>query len=386
MNENSFLVPGDDGSTRTIALNAPAALETATAPPASRKVYSAAHVVADPLHSARNAPNSLDWDATMSIRYRLWDLGLGIAESMDTAQRGMGLSPDVALELGRRTVEEGARRGGNVVVGIATDSIDPGERDIAAITDAYLRQLREIEGAGGRVVMMASRQLAAAASEPGDYTRVYSQVLSEATAPVVLHWLGDMFDPALRGYWGAETPRDAAATVLELIEKHSDIVDGIKLSLLDADFEQWLRSRLPENVRLYTGDDFNYVDLIAGDEIAHSDALLGAFSVVPRFASAAFAALDGDDAEEFRRILGPTEELSRGVFEAPTQFYKVGVTWLNYLTGWQDHFVMIDGFHSGRSAAHLGKLVEISNRIGLFPEPELSACRANAYFRGIGLG
>lgn len=386
MNETSFFVPDDDGSTRTVALNAPAALETATAPPASRKVYSAANVVADPLHSARNAPNSLDWDATMSIRHRLWDLGLGIAESMDTAQRGMGLSPDVALELGRRTVEEGARRGGNVVVGIATDSIDPGERGIAAITDAYLRQLREIEGAGGRVVMMASRQLAAAASEPGDYTRVYSQVLSEASAPVVLHWLGDMFDPALRGYWGAKSPQDAAATVLELIEKHSDIVDGIKLSLLDADFEQWLRSRLPENVRLYTGDDFNYVDLIAGDETAHSDALLGAFSVVPRFASAAFAALDGDDAEEFRRILGPTEELSRAVFEAPTQFYKVGVTWLNYLTGWQDHFVMIDGFQSGRSTAHLGKLVEISNRIGLFPEPELSAGRANAYFRGIGIG
>lgn len=386
MSSSTLILPSEDGSLLTVEMSAPAALDTASAPPSSRKVYSAAHVVADPFVSSRNAPNSLDWEATMAIRHKLWDLGLGIAESMDTAQRGMGLSPDVALELGRRTVEEGARRGGKVVVGIATDSIDPNERDLQAITEAYLRQLREIEDAGGRVVMMASRQLAAAATGPEDYTRVYSQVLSEATEPVVLHWLGDMFDPALTGYWGAGTPQEAASTVLDLIEKHADIIDGIKISLLDADFEEWLRTRLPENVRLYTGDDFNYVDLIAGDGSSHSDALLGAFSVVPRFASAAFAALDRGDSDGFRTILEPTQELSRAVFESPTQFYKVGVTWLNYLTGWQNHFVMIDGFQSGRSAAHLGKLVEISNRIGLFAEPELSAERAAAYFRGIGIG
>ncbi|MGP5929823.1 DUF993 family protein [Corynebacterium glyciniphilum] len=378
-------VPSSDGTVRTIPLQEPAVLKTLNNSPTSREVYSAAHVVADPLISCRGEGNSIDWEATMQIRHRLWDLGLGIAESMDTAQRGMGLSPETALELGRRTVTEGQARGGKVVVGIATDSLPADCRDLSAIADAYIAQLQSIERTGGRVVMMASRQLAAAAQGPSDYIQVYDKVLNAAENPVILHWLGEMFDPSLEGYWGSNSISEAADTVLHVISTHQGTVEGIKISLLDQDFEESFRSRLPENVRLYTGDDYNYVDLIAGDGDSHSDALLGAFAAVPRFASAAFAALDHGDADEFRRILGPTQDLSRTVFEAPTPYYKVGVAWLAFLEGWQSHFKMIDGFETGRSIEHLGNLLEQAAALGLFTDPEQTASRANAYFRGLGV-
>ncbi|KAB1654026.1 dihydrodipicolinate synthase family protein [Pseudoclavibacter chungangensis] len=335
MSTPTIELPDDDGTLRTLRLREPAVLETPSAPPRSRAVYAAGHVVADPLRASAADPTTVDWDATLAVRHRLWDLGLGIAESMDTAQRGMGIDPATALELGRRTVAEARTRGAEVVVGIVTDELDPDERDLRAITDAYLSQLDDIESAGGRVVMMASRQLARAARGPDDYVRVYREVLRAARRPVVLHWLGDMFDPALHGYWGNASIAEAVPTVLSIIEEHAAAVDGIKMSLLDEAHEVAFRRLLPDGVRLYTGDDFNYVELIAGDGERHSDALLGAFSAVPRFASAAFAALDAGDTDRFREILAPTQLLSRLVFEAPTRFYKVGVVWLAYLTGWQ---------------------------------------------------
>lgn len=378
-------LPAAGGGKRQLCLNEPASLETSATPSASRVAYAAGHVVADPLYSCTGGHARVDWDATLAVRHRLWDLGLGVAESMDTAQRGMGIPPAVALELGRRTLGEARSRGAAVVVGIATDHLSSDERDLTAITDGYLAQLADIEGAGGSVVMMASRQLARAATGPEDYLRVYDAVLRAARNPVILHWLGDMFDPALAGYWGNDSVAEASETVLMLIREHVDRIDGIKMSLLEEQHEVAFRHKLPENVRLYTGDDYNYVNLIAGDGTGHSDALLGAFAAVPRFASAAFAALDAGDESTFRRILEPTQQLSRLVFEAPTQYYKVGVVWLSYLTGWQSHFRMIAGLESGRSILHLADVFESANSIGLFADPDMAFARADAYFRGAGV-
>ncbi|GGM62180.1 dihydrodipicolinate synthase family protein [Microbacterium saperdae] len=378
-------LPRADGSLRSVGLRRPAELSTSSMPATSRVAFAAGHVVADALRSSAGSGTFVDWDATLGIRHRLWDLGLGVAESMDTAQRGMGIAPRTALELGRRTIAEAAGRGASVVVGIATDTLDPAERDLSAIGDAYLEQLSEIEDAGGRVVLMASRQLAAAATGPDDYLRVYDRVLRAARRPVVLHWLGEMFDPALAGYWGSPDLAASSGTVLALIRDHAERIDGLKMSLLDEAHEVAFRRRLPTGVRPYTGDDFNYVPLIAGDEEGHSDALLGAFSAIPRFASASLAALDRGDVEGFRSILGPTQELSRLIFESPTQYYKVGVVWLSYLTGWQSHFRMIAGFETGRSLLHLARVFEAANEIGLFVDPDLAAGRATAYFRGVGV-
>ena len=381
---NSIDLPAPNGRHRTVKLAAPAALETSSTPPASRIAYAAGHVVADPLLASAGS-SAIDWDATLRIRHALWDLGLGVAESMDTAQRGMGLGSKEALTLARRTLAEARTVGGSVVVGIATDQLAPGPHPLEEIADAYIEQLGEVEEAGGSVVMMASRHLALSAKGPDDYLEVYGKVLDAARKPVILHWLGSMFDPALEGYWGHRSIPDATETVLGLIESKRDKVAGIKISLLDKDHEVGFRRRLPAGVRLFTGDDFNYADLIAGDEHGHSDALLGAFAAVPRFASAAFAKLDGGDVDGFRRILEPTVPLSRLIFEAPTQYYKVGVVWLSYLTGWQGHFRMMAGFESGRSVVHLADLFESANSIGLFPDPEASAARASAYFRAQGL-
>lgn len=381
---NTIELPAPNRQHRTVELAAPAELETSSTPPTSRIVYAAGHVVADPLLASAGS-SAIDWDATLNIRHALWDLGLGVAESMDTAQRGMGLGPKEALTLARRTLAEARTVGGSVVVGIATDQLAPGPHPLGEITDAYIEQLGEVEEAGGSVVMMASRHLALSAKGPDDYLEVYGNVLDAAKKPVILHWLGSMFDPALGGYWGHRSIPEASETVLGLIESKKDKVAGIKISLLDKDHEVSFRRRLPDGVRLFTGDDFNYADLIAGDEHGHSDALLGAFAAIPRFASAAFAKLDGGDVAGFRRILQPTVPLSRLIFEAPTQYYKVGVVWLSYLTGWQSHFRMMAGFESGRSLVHLADLFESANSIGLFPDPQASAARAAAYFRAQGL-
>jgi hypothetical protein len=374
-------LPAVDGSLRTAVIAEPAVLAVRATPPTSRDVYAASHVVADPLRAcAESAAGQIDWDATMRLRHQLWSLGLGVAESMDTAQRGMGLNWPDARELATRTLAEAASIGGRVVVGISTDQLLTPQPSLTEIRDAYIEQIEAIEASGGETVLMASRHLARAAKGPDDYLAVYDQVLAAATRPVVLHWLGAAFDSALEGYWGFAEPKAAIRTVIDLIGSHRQTVRGIKVSLLDPALEIHLRERIPEPARVYTGDDYNYVELIAGDGTRHSDALLGAFAAVPRFASAAFGHLDEGDVTGFRAILEPTLPLSRLLFAPPTQFYKAGIAWLAYLDGRQDHFRMIAGFETGRSLLHLADLVRVAGSLGLFVDPEYTARRAANYF------
>jgi hypothetical protein len=382
----SLLLPAANHATNRLLLHEPARLDVRSTPPTSRAVYAAAHVVADPLRaSAADHGDAIDWDATLGLRHDLWSLGLGVAESMDTAQRGMGLDWRAAKELALRTLAEARSFGGRVVVGVGTDQLTTPTPSLSQIRDAYLEQIDAIESAGGDVVLMASRDLARAANGPDDYLEIYDAVLASATRPVVLHWLGSMFDPALAGYWGFDEPRTAMDTVVQIIANHLSTVRGIKISLLDPALEIELRNRIPEPARVFTGDDYNYVDLIAGDGIRSSDALLGAFAAIAPFASAAFTRLDEGDEPGFRAILGPTEALSRLVFAAPTQYYKVGVAWLAYLNGRQDHFRMIGGFETGRSLEHLAELIRAGDAIGLFTDPDQTAARASAYFAVHGL-
>ncbi|MGV9713014.1 dihydrodipicolinate synthase family protein [Gordonia sp. NPDC003424] len=380
-------LPLAGGGTAPQTLGAPAALSTATTPPTSRDVFAAAHVVADPYRaSAEGGADQIDWDATLRLRQDLWSLGLGVAEAMDTSQRGMGLDWPGARELATRTLRAAGEVGGRVVVGIGTDQLKIDAPTLPDITAAYLDQMAAIESLGGSCVMMASRHLAAVATTPDDYVTVYDAVLSQASRPVVLHWLGEVFDPALAGYWGHRDPAAAMDTVVAIIADHAARVRGIKVSLLDPVQEIRLRNRIPDGVRVFTGDDYNYVDMIVGDDDGNSDALLGAFAALGPFASAAFARLDREDVAGFRDILGPTEALSRLIFTSPTQFYKVGVAWLAYLNGQQDHFRMIGGFETGRTLVHLADLLRESDRIGLFTDPERTARRARAYFAVHGIG
>ncbi|QUH04191.1 DUF993 family protein [Saccharopolyspora erythraea] len=383
----AIALPAADGTISTHELGRPAELRVRADPASSRLAYAAAHVVADPVRACAEAgPDQIDWDATLRLRHRLWDLGLGVAEAMDTSQRGMGLNWEAARELARRSLAEAHARSARIVVGIATDQLPADSSDLSAVREAYLEQLHDIEGAGGEVVLMASRQLVRAADGAEDYLSVYDAVLSEATRPVVLHWLGEVFDPALAGYWGHTDPYKAMSVVLDIIGRHAESVRGIKVSLLDAELERELRRRLPDGVHLFTGDDYNYTDLIAGDGTHHSDALLGAFAVIGRYASAALNRLDAGDEAGFREILAPTEALSRLVFASPTRFYKVGVAWLAYLDGAQDHFRMIGGFETGRSLGHLGDLVRAADSIGLFADPDFTAHRVAGYFTAHGIG
>lgn len=382
-----LVLPTSDGATAPLVLGEPAHLDTRATPPTSRAVYAAAHVVADARRASaeKPGPDQIDWDATARLRHDLWSLGLGVAESMDTAQRGMGLDWAGARELAMRTLTDAKAVGGKVVVGVGTDQLDSEAATLPQIRDAYLEQVHAIESHGGDVVLMASRQLARTASGPDDYLSVYDAVLSNATRPVVLHWLGAVFDPALDGYWGYTEPKAAMDTVLAILTDHRDTVRGIKVSVLDPALEVALRERMPDPVRVFTGDDYNYVDLIAGDSIHSSDALLGAFAAIAPFASAAFARLDAGDEPGFRDILAPTETLSRQIFAAPAQYYKVGVVWLAYLNGKQDHFRMIGGFETGRTLTHLADLIRGADAIGLFTDPEFTAARAAAYFAVHGL-
>src|SRR5690606_18626804 len=234
---------------------------------------------------------------------------------------------------------------------------------------------------GGRVILMASRALAAAARSPDDYARVYGHVLSQVKQPVILHWLGEMFDPALVGYWGNSDHGVAMDTCLDVIAAHADKVDGIKISLLSAEKEIAMRRRLPASVRMYTGDDFNYAELIAGDGQGYSHALLGIFDAIAPAASAALAALGRGNDNEFFDILEPTVALSRHIFAAPTRFYKTGVVFLAYLNGLQEHFVMVGGQQSTRSLQHLAELFRLADRA-----PAASAALAAAPGRAVPAG
>lgn len=343
-----------------------------------RIAFAAAHVVADPL--ASNDPwltPAIDWDTTLKFRHRLWDLGLGVAEAMDTAQRGMGLGWPEAQELIRRAqVEARTRDDALIAYGAGTDHLLPGpDVTIDDIIAAYEEQVGFVEGEGGRVILMASRALAKAARTPDDYIKVYGRILSQVQQPVVLHWLGEMFDPALEGYWGQPTHAAAMDICLEVIRAHADKVDGIKISLLSKEKEIAMRRRLPEGVRMYTGDDFNYAELIAGDDQGHSDALLGIFDAIAPAASAGLAALGRGSQNEFFELLEPTVPLSRHIFAAPTRFYKTGVVFLAYLNGLQAHFAMVGGQQSTRSLQHLSELFRLADKARVLTDPGLAVDR-----------
>ena len=356
------------------------------APFTGRIAYAAAHVVADPDgENVPGAPPAVDWDATLAFRRHLWSYGFGVAEAMDTAQRGMGLDYPQARELIRRSAAEARAAGGSIVAGVATDQLPPGPATVDDIRKAYAEQLADVQEAGAGPVLMCSRHLAAAASKPAEYLDVYGRLIADAGAPVILHWLGPAFDPLLAGYWGSDDPAAAADTVVELIAAHPGRVDGIKLSLLDEAFEVALRRRLPAGVRMYTGDDFNYPALIRGDEQGHSEALLGVLAAIAPPAAAALRALDAGDVAAYDRILDPTVTFARHLFRAPTWFYKTGIVFCAWLAGHQDHFTMVAGAQSGRSPRHLAELLRLADAAGLLPDADLAAHRARAYFSTAGV-
>jgi hypothetical protein len=338
-------------------------------------------MTADPrAENVPGAPAVLDWEATLAFRRHLWSLGFGVAEAMDTAQRGAGLDYAATRELIRRSAAEARAAGGRIAAGVGTDQLPAGGATLGDIRKAYAEQLEDVQQAGAVPVLMCSRHLAAAARGPEDYKLVYGELIERAGEKVLLHWLGEAFDPALAGYWGTDE------TVEEIIGAHADRIDGIKMSLLDDAREIALRRRLPRGVRMYTGDDFNYPALIKGDEHGHSDALLGVLATIAEPAGRALRALDRGDVEEYDRILAPTVPLARHLFTAPTYFYKTGIVFLNWLAGHQDHFVMVGGLQSGRSPAHLAKLIELARAAGVLPETERTAARIEAWKTTVGRG
>ena len=395
-------LPTADGRLAPYTLRGP----TTFAPPApgavfNRIAYSAAHVVADPLAAVDpGAGCAIDGDATLAYRRRLWGLGLGVAEAMDTAQRGMGMDWPTSLQLIQRSIEAARDTPGALLAsGCGTDQLAPEDaRSVDDVIAAYEEQMAAIEGLGGKLILMASRALARVARGPADYERVYDRLLRQARQPVVLHWLGEMFDPALAGYWGSRDTAKAMDTALGVIAAHPHKVDGIKISLLDKDQEVAMRRRLPSiggpqgrGVRMYTGDDFNYAELIAGDGVGdtpehqHSDALLGIFDAIAPAASAALTALAAGDSARFHAILGPTVPLSRHIFQAPTRFYKTGVVFMAWLNGHQNHFVMVGGQQSTRSLLHLAELFRLADAAGLIEQPELALRRMHTLLAWHGL-
>jgi uncharacterized protein DUF993 len=341
--------------------------------PFTRRALAAAHVVADPLSTKEPwLEAAIDWEATLAYRRHLWSWGFGVAEAMDTAQRGMGLDWKNSLELIRRTVTEG---GGFVASGAGTDHLPAGVHSLSDIIAAYEEQCAAIEKLGGRIILMASRALAASAKSPDDYGKVYERILYQVREPVIIHWLGEMFDPALEGYWGQRNHYAAMEVCLSILEKHARKVDGIKISLLDEGKEVTMRRKLPTGVRMYTGDDFNFAELIEGDERGYSDALLGIFDAIAPAASQALSFLSGGRRSEYHEVLAPTVPLSRHIFRAPTRFYKTGVVFVAWLNGHQDHFVMVGGQQSARNIQHLSELFRLADAAGLLMDPPLACAR-----------
>ncbi len=361
---------------RVYTLGPPGSFTRPGSPLRSRVAYAAAHVVCDPLAENRTgAPAVLDWEATLRFRDHLWAHGLGVADAMDTAQRGMGLDWEATRELIQRSGAQARTTGGLLACGAGTDQLPAQVGSLAEIVAGYEEQCTVVEQSGARIVMMASRQLAAFASSADDYYSVYSTILRQAAQPVILHWLGPMFDPALDGYWGSTDLGVATETCLRIITDHADKVDGLKLSLLDKDREIGIRRRLPAGVRLYSGDDYNYPELIRGDSCGHSDAFLGAFDALAPAAATAVAALDEGDSDAYEKILAPTLPLARHIFEPPTFYYKTGIVFLAYLSGHQDHFRMVNGLESARSVPHLVRLFELADQAGILLDPEMAVDR-----------
>jgi len=382
-------LPSASGKLEEFRLSAPRDFGGTGRKAFNRIALAAAHVVADPL--ALGNPwldAAVDWDATIAYRRYLWSLGLGVAEAMDTAQRGMGLDWNNSLELIRRSIEASKDIEGAVLFsGAGTDQLAPTAGvTLDEVVAAYDEQCEAIERLGGRIVLMASRALAACARSQDDYQKVYSRILSQVKQPVIIHWLGEMFDPQLAGYWGEENHGRAMNTALAVIEANRAKVDGIKISLLDRQKEIDMRRRLPAGVRMYTGDDFNYPELIEGDREGHSDALLGIFDAIAPAASAAFARLASGDAPGFREILAPTVPLARHIFKAPTRFYKTGLAFLAWLNGHQGHFVMVGGQQSARSVVDLAETFRLADAAGLLRDPELAASRMRQFLAVNGIG
>lgn len=388
-------LPARSGALEDYTLRGTAPVRPAQGVKFNRIAYSAAHVVADPLAAVDPwLTAAVDWDTTIAYRQRLWSLGLGVAEAMDTAQRGMGLDWPTSLELIRRSLDAARDFPGALVAsGCGTDHLPIDEvKTVDDVIRGYEEQMEAIEKLGGRLIVMASRALARVAKGPADYEKVYGRILSQAKQPVILHWLGEMFDPALAGYWGTRDVDAAMDTALGIITARASKVDGIKISLLDKDKEIAMRRRLPAGVRMYTGDDFNYAELIAGDgfgaEPTHgkSDALLGIFDAIAPAASAALGELAQGNLDRFHAILGPTVPLSRHIFAAPTRFYKTGVVFMAWLNGHQKHFTMVGGQQSTRSLPHLAELFRLADAANLLEQPELAARRMNSLLAVHGVG
>ena len=357
----------------------------------SREVFAAAHVVSDPIteRGPWQGRPAVDWDNTLRFRHYHWDQGLGLAEAMDTAQRGMGVDWATARELIERTMLEAKAHPlkPRVACGAGTDhvAIDALTTEDALVA-AYSTQMEAIEAAGGQVIIMASRAMAAHGSGPEFYARVYGRLIESAAAPVILHWLGDMFDPQLRGYWGHDDLDAAARSVLDLIEAHPSKIDGIKISLLEQSREEAFRARLPDGVRLYTGDDFNYAALIEGDGTDFSHALLGIFAAIAPAAAQALEALAAEDRETFHKLLVPTVPLSREIFKAPTQYYKAGIAFLAWLNGAQSHFIMPQGFQASREIAHYAEVFRLADSAGMLAHPDLATERMGLLLKLHGIG
>jgi hypothetical protein len=381
-------LPRADRSLEIFKLSAPRNFPAKMTGKMNRVAFAAAHVVADPLAEADpwlDAP--IDWDRTIAFREHLWDLGFGVAEAMDTAQRGMGMSWKDSLELIRRSVAAAKPRNGVVFSGAGTDHLDPAAASsIDDVIRAYEEQFEAIEKFGGRIILMCSRALARVGKSADDYARVYNRILSQSREPVIIHWLGDMFDPALAGYWGTKDLDAAMKTAVSIINANAKKIDGVKVSLLDKDKEIVMRRQLASGVRMYTGDDFNYAELIAGDDKGYSDALLGIFDAIAPAASAALVSLAANDRKTFDDILAPTVPLSRHIFRAPTRFYKTGVVFMAYLNGHQDHFTMIGGQESARSTLHLSGIFRLADQAGLLRDPELAAARMRLVLETRGVG
>jgi hypothetical protein len=378
-------IPLADGSWESVELAPPRPWPEHPAPFISRVAFAAAHVVADPRgENVPGAPAVIDWESTLAFRRHLFRHGFGVAEAMDTAQRNMGLDWTAVQELVRRSAAQAAEMGARIASGAGTDHRGT-LATTAEVRDAYREQVEFVESTGSQVILMASRQLAALAQGADDYLAVYDELLGQVREPVILHWLGEAFDPHLRGYWGSTDVDTATDTFLDLVKAHADTVDGVKVSLLSADHESGLRARLPAGVRLYTGDDFNYPDLIRGDGEHHSDALLGAFAAIAPAASAALTALDAGDVATYDAEMAPTLPLSRHVFETPTWHYKTGIAFLSWLCGHQPGFAMVGGLQSARSVVHLGRLFALANDARLLPDPDLAAHRLRVWLEGAGV-
>lgn len=375
-------LPHADGSLEIYRLTGTPVSRPKTAPTFNRIAYAAAHVVSDPLRDLDPCGRpAIDWERTMAFRHHLWALGFKIAEAMDTSQRGMGLDWAGAQELIRRSLAE-ARTvpGADLACGAGTDHLLPTDtRSLDDVIRAYETQIGFVEQQGGRSIMMASRALARIAKSPDDYRKVYGRILSQTRDKVVLHWLGDMFDPQLKGYWGSENFETALDTVLSIIEENRAKVEGIKISLLDNAYEVALRNRLPDDVLCFTGDDFNYAELIEGDGKKYSHALLGIFDAVAPSASKALASLAAGDTATFRAVIEPTVPLSRKIFEAPTQYYKAGVVFLAWLNGHQRHFTMPAGMQSARGVLHYADIFRLADKANVLDMPDMAMERMKAF-------